>query len=323
MEQGQGLRPYPDRGLPPFPNGWFRVCDTDQLERGEVKAVHYFGRELVLFRGEDGAARVLDAYCVHLGAHLGVGGVVEGNSIRCPFHAWRYDGSGACIEVPYAKRIPDRAKLHAWQVCERNGAIMVWHHAGGEPPGWEVPVIAEWGSDEWTKPERRHFKVKAHPLEMAENICDPAHFHYVHGTPDIPPTEAESDGHVFRVKQGLTFTTPRGEVEGRVEVECHGLGFGRTRFSGLLETLVVITGAPVDEEYGETTLRFMIKKLGNEDAERGVIGAFIDEIERQFSQDIPIWENKIHLERPVLCDGDGPIAALRRWSKQFYSEGGG
>jgi len=312
MEQGRGHSPYPD--------GWFRVCDSDELERGEVRAIHYFGRELVLFRGEDGEARVLDAYCVHLGAHLGKGGVVDRNAIRCPFHAWRYDGSGTCVEIPYAKRIPARAKVRSWHVCERNGAIMVWHHARGESPSWEVPQVDEWGSDEWTKPERRHFRVRASPLEMAENICDPAHFHFVHGTPDIPPTRAESDGHVFRVNQGLTFTTPRGELEGRVEVECHGLGFGRTRFSGLLDTLVVITGAPIDAEHGETTLRFMVKKLGNEDAERGVIGAFIDEIERQFAQDIPIWENKIHLERPVLCDGDGPIADLRRWSRQFYSE---
>ena len=48
--------------------------------------------------------------------------------------------------------------------------------------------------------------------------------------------------------------------------------------------------------------------------------AFIAEIERQFSQDIAIWENKIHLEKPLLCDGDGPIAQLRKWARQFYSE---
>ena len=35
---------------------------------------------------------------------------------------------------------------------------------------------------------------------------------------------------------------------------------------------------------------------------------------------MPIWEHKIHLERPALCDGDGPIAALRRWGRQFYED---
>ena len=44
----------------------------------------------------------------------------------------------------------------------------------------------------------------------------------------------------------------------------------------------------------------------------------LGEISRQFDEDLPIWENKIFLERPVLCDGDGPIGAMRRWGRQFY-----
>ena len=43
----------------------------------------------------------IDAFCPHLGAHLGYGGLVEESTIRCPFHAWRFDGTGACVEVPY------------------------------------------------------------------------------------------------------------------------------------------------------------------------------------------------------------------------------
>ena len=56
-----------------IPNCWFHVSYSDELKLGEVKPVHYFGRDLVLFRGEDGKAVCLDAYCPHLGAHLGVG----------------------------------------------------------------------------------------------------------------------------------------------------------------------------------------------------------------------------------------------------------
>src|SRR5262249_47971167 len=73
----------------PFPFGWFAVAYSDELGAGQVKALRYFGRELVLWRGEDGTARLLDAYCRHLGAHLGHGGRVNGNDIECPFHAWQ------------------------------------------------------------------------------------------------------------------------------------------------------------------------------------------------------------------------------------------
>jgi 3-ketosteroid 9alpha-monooxygenase subunit A len=62
-----------------------------------------------------------------------------------------------------------------------------------------------------------------------------------------------------------------------------------------------------------------VKKLPNSDATRGVGKAFIAEIERQFAQDIPIWENKIHLEHPLLVEGEAEIALLRRWARQFYS----
>ena len=64
----------------PLPFGWFMMAYSDELSIGEVKPVHYFGQELVLWRGEDGKARMIDAYCKHLGAHLGYGGRVKGNA---------------------------------------------------------------------------------------------------------------------------------------------------------------------------------------------------------------------------------------------------
>ena len=61
----------------PIPNGWFAVAFSRDLVAGDVQAIHYFGQDLVLFRGRDGAARVLDAYCPHVGAHLGEGGLAH------------------------------------------------------------------------------------------------------------------------------------------------------------------------------------------------------------------------------------------------------
>src|ERR1700739_1724954 len=72
-EFGQGgiaLSPYR------FPTGWFIVAFASDLQAGQVKRAHYFGEELVLFRTESGQAHVMDAYCQHLGANLGVGGTV-------------------------------------------------------------------------------------------------------------------------------------------------------------------------------------------------------------------------------------------------------
>ena len=87
----------------PIPYGWFAICYSDELQAGQVKPLNYFDQELVVWRGDDGNARVLDAYCPHLGAHMGYGGKVDGNHLQCPFHAWRWNGEGAAVAIPYSK----------------------------------------------------------------------------------------------------------------------------------------------------------------------------------------------------------------------------
>ena len=116
----------------PVPNGWFIVAEARDLTPGEMKAFHLFGSDVVLFRGDDGAPYMVDAYCAHLGAHVGVGGKVEGDCIRCPFHGWRFDGAtGACVEIPYGDlpRIPPKAHGRSYPTLERNHMVWAWHHA--------------------------------------------------------------------------------------------------------------------------------------------------------------------------------------------------
>ena len=80
----------------------------------------------------------------HLGAHLAEGGRVMGESVRCPFHGWQYDGeSGQLRRDPLLQAHPaEGARARPGEVQERNDMIFVWHHAEGKPPSWEVPVRA-------------------------------------------------------------------------------------------------------------------------------------------------------------------------------------
>ena len=57
----------------PMPSGWFHVLYSDELAVGQAKPLEYFSQELVAFRTESGQAKVVDAYCPHMGAHLGYG----------------------------------------------------------------------------------------------------------------------------------------------------------------------------------------------------------------------------------------------------------
>jgi len=184
--------------FPRYPNGWFQVAYSDELAPGGVMPLQYFGKHMVLYRGEDGQPFVLDAYCPHLGAHLGYGGKVVGNCIKCPFHSWKFDGTGQCVEVPYSQHIPPKAKVKStWHVLEVNGLILVWHHLQGKAPEWQIPVNEEYQNELWTPYERRRWKIKTHNQEMAENAVDSAHFHYVHGTVEMPKSNATVEGHIL------------------------------------------------------------------------------------------------------------------------------
>lgn len=303
---------------PAYPLGWFQVAYSDELAVGDVKPLKYFGKDLVLFRTESGEAAVLDAFCPHLGAHLGYGGRVDGENVVCPFHGWEYDCTGACTKVPYGTRQPKAARIRPWDVVERNGLIMVWHHPEGAEPMWEIPVVEEVGSEDWTEYTVRRWKIRTRNQEMAENTVDQQHFHYVHGAKNHPEAVARTEGHILYSTLNPEMDTPMGPVEGKVEVEAYGFGFTITRFLGLAETLLVNSVTPIDEEYVDARFSFMVKKTGGADVTRGIGLAFIQEIQRQVEQDTPIWENKAYVKPPILSDEDGPIMRYRRWASQFY-----
>lgn len=310
--------PQTHRSLP-IPNGWFAVAWSRDLEEGRVLRVQAFGRELALYRGRDGKPALLDAYCPHLGAHLAVGGRVFGDTLRCPFHGWRFDGTGRCVEIPHAKAIPPTARVRGWDVVERNAMIFAWHHAEQKPPDWEVPKIEVIGHPDWTAPRQVDIDVAVHMQELAENNFDPVHFEFVHGTPAPPPSDYEyaQGGRVVRAVSKMTRETPMGTFDTRLVRETFGLGLSTVVSDGIpgVGTMLFVSVTPIDEAHSKmrwllTVTRNVADQLG-EDFMTGIVNGVM--------ADVPIWENKIHRERPVLSELDREIAEFRRWARQFYS----
>lgn len=305
--------------MPSFPSGWYQVLTSRELGVGEVRALRYFGQNLVLFRTTDGTARVLDAHCAHLGAHLGRGGRVEGDCIRCPFHGWLYASSGECREVPGLVKVPPRATVRPWHAQESDGLIFVYYSATpGAAPGWDVPRIAEYGSPEWTEYQEHRFLIRTHVQEIAENIVDPAHFSFVHRTVGTPETTVELRGPVLIARSATKMRTPRGDVDVRIDAAAYGLGLWLIRFSGIVETVLVTANTPIDEDTVENRLSFMVRKTGGATNTHGVGKALIDDVVKQVKEDIEIWEHKIYQADPVFGAFDRSIVTLRRWCQQFY-----
>jgi hypothetical protein len=221
--------------------------------------------------------------------------------------------------VPYAKRIPPKARLASWPSLERNGAVYVWRHAEGKPPSYEVPELPVMSEPGWQGPRRLSWTIRAQFQEIFENTVDPVHFRYVHGTETLPVSQQQFDGVHIRGVNEAKMTTPRGSIDGRIETVTTGPGFGYARYRLGGEMLHTTCATPVDEHHVTSSFAFWVKGDGPAALERGIGPAMIAEIQRQMAQDIPIWENKKYLARPLLCDGDGPIQQAREWMMQFYS----
>src|SRR5215472_4705296 len=183
-------RPRPDRTtamsrfpFPDFPTGWFHVAYSRDVPPGSVVPLQYFGQELICYRGESGRAQVMDAFCPHLGAHIGYGGRVQGDDVVCPFHCWRFDTDGRNVEIPYRDAVNRGARLRPWPTREVAGMVFAWHDLAGGSPSWELPQVPE-AADEhfvWHAPEGARWRIRSHPQEVLENTVDIAHFKYVHG----------------------------------------------------------------------------------------------------------------------------------------------
>jgi phenylpropionate dioxygenase-like ring-hydroxylating dioxygenase large terminal subunit len=295
------------------------MCWSDELARGELKPLHYFDRELVIWRDAEGIAHVADAFCPHLGAHLGHGGRVEGCEIVCPFHGWRFDGTGRNVAIPYAKRAHPTAQLSVWPSCEKNGLVLAWYHPAGAGPGFEIPEIPALTSDAFAETHKAEWTIATSWQETAENGPDFVHLEYVHGAPVVPELESlDYEGPVMRVRAGVSYYSPRGDTKGRIDSDAFGPGFSHVRFRGIIDLDMVDWCVPIDFERIVNHKGYRVSKAMGAEKVASVGQAFIRDLRQQMEQDIAIFEHKIWRERPLLVPEDGPILEFRRWARQFY-----
>ncbi len=316
----------------PYPSGWFVLAASSELGRAKVLTRRLAGADVVLFRNERGEAAVVDAYCPHLGAHMGHGGRVREGALECPFHGFRFDRAGACIATGYGTKPPPQARVHSLPVEERAGWLFAWFDPSGAAPTWALPELDPAG---WT-PLRPHLlRLRTHPQETTENSVDAGHFGFVHRYRDLELRHFEERGPYLHTRYG--FVRP-GAVPGvgrdlQVEIAVHvwGLGFSYVDVTlakvGLLTRQFVLPVA-IDEGWTELRLGMVLRPAPS----GGGIGAWLPRVlldhvvapiamrhyVADVLQDRAIWENKIHLPRPLLAQGDGPIGRYRRWCRQFY-----
>jgi 3-ketosteroid 9alpha-monooxygenase subunit A len=193
--------------------GWLMIGWSAEFPRGDVRALKYFGTDLVAYRDDDGDVHVMDAHCRHLGAHLGHGGKVNGECVECPYHGWGWGPVGENKYIPYEDAPNRTQRMRVWPVMEQHDCVFVWHQPNGEPRTWEMPDIFLTYPQFETDPARYcppypHLSVKAerepvHPQVVAENGAGSIHFQYVHHATVTPVAlEYGAEDHLWKPKTG-------------------------------------------------------------------------------------------------------------------------
>eukprot|EP01087_Luapelamoeba_hula_P003954 TRINITY_DN1390_c1_g1_i1.p1 TRINITY_DN1390_c1_g1~~TRINITY_DN1390_c1_g1_i1.p1 ORF type:complete len:374 (-),score=53.75 TRINITY_DN1390_c1_g1_i1:489-1610(-) len=156
-----------------------------------LQLIEVVGKTMVLFRGvDDKTVKLLDAYCPHLGANMGAGGVVVGDHLQCPFHQWQFDGDGKCQTIPYTDNIPSSAVAKSYEVMELYGAICFWYDVEGRPAHWKPHLIPQLESGNYIyRGSYKSRNVHMHIQDYAENSADLQHIAPMHGQMLIPFTQ--------------------------------------------------------------------------------------------------------------------------------------
>lgn len=317
------------------PTGWFQVAWSAEVGVGAVHRMKYFGREMIAWRSADGRVAVMDAYCEHLGAHLGFGGRVEGDRIVCPFHGWEWNREGRNVCVPYETHPNKGRRIRSYPVVERNESIWIWHDIRGRRPYFEVPDVFTGFDDGMSAAE--YFpaypqstlyrqRLELHPQYIMENGVDFAHFKYVHKVPITPTfTRQDFDEPVSYVDFTIAFdnTTVAEEITSGVHAINAGLGAAVTKSWGMIDNRTLSAVTPVDDETSDVRFSVWIGRPHGD--ERPGAPAKAQQLARavieQFEADIHIWAHQRYCDPPGLSQKEFQgFKALRQWAAQFYPD---
>jgi phenylpropionate dioxygenase-like ring-hydroxylating dioxygenase large terminal subunit len=157
------------------PNFWYPVALSGSVRKKKTFAATFAGERIALYRGESGTAYALEDRCAHRQVPLSMG-VVEGDTLRCCYHAWAYRGNGNISQIPYlpkgAGRPPRGAR--AYPVREAYGLVFVFP---GDPRRAEAAALPELPEFDSARHKTMTFSrtVNCHYSFMHENLLDMNH----------------------------------------------------------------------------------------------------------------------------------------------------
>jgi renierapurpurin 18,18'-hydroxylase len=157
------------------PDFWYPVAESRSVRKKKASAAAFAGERIALYRGESGTVYALEDRCAHRQVPLSMG-VVEGDALRCCYHAWAYRGNGRISQIPYLPKGAGRPPrgVRAYPVREAYGLVFVFPGDPRKAAATAFPVLPEFGSGRH-KTMAFSRTVRCHYSFMHENLLDMNH----------------------------------------------------------------------------------------------------------------------------------------------------
>jgi len=164
-----------------FRSYWLPALLAEELPENDCPPVRVklLGERLIAFRDSSGNYGLMDEFCAHRGVSLWFGRN-EGDGLRCPYHGWKFDHTGQCIEVPSepaANGFCQKIKLTAYPMVKRGDIL--WTYMG---PADQQPPLPVW--EFCVVPSEQTFTSKrfqeSNWLQALEGGIDSSHVSWLH-----------------------------------------------------------------------------------------------------------------------------------------------
>jgi 3-ketosteroid 9alpha-monooxygenase subunit A len=314
-----------------FPRGWFVIAESKELTDKPLP-LRFFGKDFALYRGESGKVVLLDAYCPHMGTHLAAststvlsmaGKQIEGDSIRCPYHGWRFNAKGECDDIPYFDgACPRSASLNSYTVVESMGCVMAWldDEDWQGTPDYPAPFLEDWNDPSWVRWSLDHCgEIAVHPQEILDNMADLHHLGPTHGAP-CEFFETEFRDHLYIQRQGGVHEDYGVRLESVTWYTGPGILLSK-QIIGDRTSYIFIAHTPVDDGtvkvwhavlyQSEHAIPDHDDKQNAREAQAMALAAL--------ANDFSVWSNKRSAIRMIQLPTDGPFNMGRQWYGQFYT----
>ena len=196
-----------DRRTPLVLEEWYVAALSDEIGRTLLRR-RLLSEAMLLFRKLDGQAVAMSDRCIHRSFPLS-SGTLDGDTVICGYHGFRYDCDGDVVEVPAQPSCPAGLGVRSYPLFEQGNVVWIWM-GRGEP---SAPPTLDWlDHPGWTS-SHGVFDLKASYIALHENLMDLSHLSFIHaesfGSPDYArtPIEIEDEGGVIAVTRHVFPTT--------------------------------------------------------------------------------------------------------------------